>query len=48
MDIRIFLMSYFLVLFYAYGMIGVANHASDWSMPNFRRIQFIVLDPTIV
>ncbi len=29
-------------------MIGVANHVSDWSGPNFRRIQFVVLDPTVV
>ncbi len=29
-------------------MIGVANHVGDWSMPNFKRIQFVVLDPTIV
>ncbi len=36
------------VWFYAYGTIGVANHVSDWSVPNFRRIQFVVLDPTIV
>ncbi len=27
---------------------NVANQASDWSAPNLRRIQFVVLDPTIV
>jgi hypothetical protein len=36
------------VRFQAYGMIGVANHGSDWSMPKFRRIQLVVLDTTVV
>jgi hypothetical protein len=29
-------------------MIGVAILVSDWSAPNFRRIQFVVLDSTVV
>jgi hypothetical protein len=33
---------------YAYGMIDVAYHVSDWSAPNFRRIQFVVLDLNVV
>ncbi len=28
--------------------MGVANHISDWSAPNFTRIRFVVLDPTVV
>jgi hypothetical protein len=48
MDIRICLMRELPVRFYAYSMIGVANHVSDWSTPNFRRIRFVVLDSTVV
>ncbi len=29
-------------------MIDVDNHVSDWSAPDFRRIWFVVLDPTVV
>ncbi len=36
------------VWFCAHDTTGVANHVSDWSAPNFRRIQFVVLDPTVV
>jgi hypothetical protein len=36
------------VWFYAYGTIGVTSHVSDWSVPIFRRIPFVVLDPTEV
>ncbi len=28
--------------------MGVAYHVSDWSAPNFGRIRFAVLDPTVV
>ncbi len=48
MDIRICLMHQLPVWFYAYSTIVVANHASDLSTPNFRRIWFVVLDPTVV
>jgi hypothetical protein len=48
MEFRICLMHYLPVRFYAYGTIGVANHVSDLSAPNFRRVQFVVLDPTNV
>ncbi len=46
--IRIHLMHQLPVRFYAYGTIGVTYHVSDWRAPTFRRIQFVVLDPTVV
>ncbi len=34
--------------YYAYGMIGVVNHVSDWSAPNFKEDLIVVPDPTVV
>ncbi len=48
MDIRICLMHQLPVWYYAYGMIGVANHGSDWSAPNFQEDLIRSLDPTAV
>ncbi len=48
MDVRICLMRQLPVRYYAYGTIGVANHISDWSVPNFQEDPIVVPVPTVV
>ncbi len=36
------------VWYYAYGTIGVTNHVSEWSAPNFQEDPIVVPDPTVV